>query len=106
MASEYLEVSPSKVEPSPGRKSRDTDVFSDIEEQNNDDTAPKEDTDKPLLLIAALFKEAALDSPTFRATVNHLSNQVEHLETWLESFIASLDNLSREMEGKNLSKVE
>lgn len=57
-------------------------------------------TDTPMLLIAVLFKEAALDSPTFRSSMNHLNLQFENFDRWLDSFIKATQKLSQEMEGK------
>jgi hypothetical protein len=38
-------------------------------------------------------KEAALDSPTFRATAVHFSDQVEIIERWLDAYIKSISKL-------------
>jgi hypothetical protein len=57
--------------------------------------------DKPLHIIAVLLKEAALDSPTFRASVNHLNIQLESMDSWLDSFIKSTQRMTQEMDGKN-----
>jgi hypothetical protein len=38
-------------------------------------------------------KEAALDSPTFRATAVHFSDQVEIIERWLDAYIKSITKL-------------
>lgn len=56
-------------------------------------------SDDPMMLIAVLFKEAALDSPTFRTSMNHLNIQFENLDRWLTSFITATQKLSQEMEG-------
>lgn len=40
-------------------------------------------------LISVNFKEAALDSPSFRATVNHLDLQIENVEQWLIALTSS-----------------
>lgn len=47
----------------------------------------------PLTLLPVGLKEAALDSPTFRATAVHFSDQVELVERWLESYIKSASKL-------------
>ncbi|KAF2734194.1 hypothetical protein EJ04DRAFT_577102 [Polyplosphaeria fusca] len=52
---------------------------------------------KPLSLIPVVIKEAALDSPTFRATAVHFSDQVDLIERWLESYIKAVSKLSAEM---------
>lgn len=43
------------------------------------------------------LKEAALDSPTFRATVVHFSEQVDAVEKWLEGYIRTITKLSHEV---------
>ncbi|KAI9645850.1 SNF1-interacting protein [Ciborinia camelliae] len=48
---------------------------------------------KPLNLIPVGLKEAALDSPTFRATAVHFSDQVEILEKWLDAYVKSISKL-------------
>ena len=42
------------------------------------------------------LKEAALDSPSFRATVLHISDQIDALEKWLDSYARSAAKLSQE----------
>ncbi|CCE85997.1 Piso0_005641 [Millerozyma farinosa CBS 7064] len=41
-------------------------------------------------LISVTFKETALDSPSFRASANHLDNQVDNIEKWLDALNASV----------------
>ncbi|KAF7879595.1 hypothetical protein EAF04_000790 [Stromatinia cepivora] len=48
---------------------------------------------RPLSLIPVGLKEAALDSPTFRATAVHFSDQVEILEKWLDAYVKSITKL-------------
>ncbi|PQE18671.1 PH domain-containing protein [Rutstroemia sp. NJR-2017a BVV2] len=48
---------------------------------------------RPLTLISVGLKEAALDSPTFRATAVHFSDQVEILEKWLDAYVKSISKL-------------
>ena len=43
------------------------------------------------------MKEAALDSPSFRATTLHFSEQVDAVEKWLEGSIKSVVKLSHEV---------
>lgn len=47
----------------------------------------------PLSLIPVGLKEAALDSPTFRATAVHFSDQVEIIEKWLDAYVKSISKL-------------
>lgn len=47
----------------------------------------------PLSLIPVGLKEAALDSPTFRATAVHFSDQVEVIERWLDAYVRSISKL-------------
>jgi len=48
---------------------------------------------RSLSLIPVGLKEAALDSPTFRATAVHFSDQVEVIERWLEAYVKSISKL-------------
>ncbi|OAF55262.1 SNF1-interacting protein [Pseudogymnoascus destructans] len=47
----------------------------------------------PLTLLPVGLKEAALDSPTFRATAVHFSDQVELVERWLDAYVKSTTRL-------------
>lgn len=49
-------------------------------------------------LISVNFKEAALDSPSFRANVNHLDNQINSLEDWMNALSKSLVKLNAKLE--------
>ncbi|KAF2118755.1 hypothetical protein BDV96DRAFT_487764 [Lophiotrema nucula] len=67
-----------------------------------DETQPQpqptlEPVSKPLSLIPVVIKEAALDSPTFRATAVHFGEQIDHVERWLESYIKAVSKLAAEM---------
>ncbi|KAG9814997.1 hypothetical protein KCU98_g13962, partial [Aureobasidium melanogenum] len=42
---------------------------------------------RPLDLVPVQLKEAALDSPTFRAVAVHYANQVEGIEKWLRDYV-------------------
>ncbi|KAI9803728.1 MAG: SNF1-interacting protein [Piccolia ochrophora] len=62
--------------------------------------APKpglEQVAKPVNLIPVGLKEAALDSPTFRATTIHFSDQVELVERWLDGYVKSTGKLVHEV---------
>ena len=43
------------------------------------------------------LKEAALDSPTFRATTLHFSDQIEFLERWLDGYAKAASRLTYEL---------
>lgn len=43
------------------------------------------------------MKEAALDSPTFRATTVHFSDQIEYLEKWLDGYAKAATRLTAEL---------
>jgi hypothetical protein len=58
-----------------------------------------EQVGRPLTLIPVGLKEAALDSPTFRATAVHFSDQVEILENWIENWIRSITRLVHDAGG-------
>lgn len=42
------------------------------------------------------LKEAALDSPTFRATTLHFSDQIDYLEKWLDGYAKAATKLTTE----------
>lgn len=44
-----------------------------------------------------VIKEAALDSPSFRATAVHFGDQIELIERWLHSYISATSKLAAEM---------
>ncbi|KAH6642767.1 hypothetical protein C7974DRAFT_351668 [Boeremia exigua] len=56
-----------------------------------------EPVSKPLALIPVVIKEAALDSPTFRATAVHFGDQIELVERWLDSFVRATSRLASEL---------
>lgn len=43
------------------------------------------------------LKEAALDSPTFRSSFTHFSEQIDHVEKWLDTLARSIDKASHEI---------
>lgn len=47
-------------------------------------------------LISVAFKEAALDSPSFRASVNHLDAQLGSTEKWLQAITALLMKIPKQ----------
>ncbi|KAF2101272.1 hypothetical protein NA57DRAFT_64137 [Rhizodiscina lignyota] len=51
---------------------------------------------RPLSLIPVTIKEAALDSPTFRATALHFSEQIELIERWLDNYVKAASKLCSE----------
>ncbi|KAK2739871.1 SNF1-interacting protein [Myotisia sp. PD_48] len=48
-------------------------------------------------IIPVSLKEAALDSPSFRATVFHFSDQIDYIERWLDSYIKSATRFTTEI---------
>lgn len=52
---------------------------------------------RTLNLIPVGLKEAALDSPTFRATAVHFSDQVEIIEKWLDAYTKSVSKLDHDV---------
>lgn len=46
-------------------------------------------------LISVNYKEAALDSPTFRASTNHLDIQVANIEQWMQALVSSVKKFPR-----------
>ncbi len=53
--------------------------------------------DAPLNLIPVGLKEAALDSPTFRATSLHFSEQIDTIERWLDGYVKAAARLVSEI---------
>ncbi|CAN6611419.1 membrane-anchored lipid-binding protein Sip3p [Trichomonascus vanleenenianus] len=76
------------------------------EQEHPDAEAPAEapadkanrSTNTPMAMLAVSFKEAALDSPTFRASMNHLGEQFEALDRWIDGFIKATTRMTQEME--------
>ncbi|KAF2665034.1 transcription factor SipA3 [Microthyrium microscopicum] len=51
----------------------------------------------PLNLVPVNLKEAALDSPTFRATTVHFGEQIDAVERWLDSYTKAASRLANEV---------
>lgn len=58
---------------------------------------PVQPVERPLNLVPVGLKEAALDSPTFRATALHFGDQVEIIEKWLEGYVRAASKLVAEV---------
>lgn len=58
---------------------------------------PNAAANMPITLIPVIFKEASLDSPSFRATVNHVISQLAVTSQWLEGFVQSVHDVTAEM---------
>ncbi|KAL2822535.1 hypothetical protein BJX63DRAFT_123140 [Aspergillus granulosus] len=54
---------------------------------------------KLVSVVPVGLKEAALDSPTFRATTLHFSDQIEYLERWLDGYAKAASRLASELSG-------
>ncbi|TKA25814.1 hypothetical protein B0A50_05569 [Salinomyces thailandicus] len=52
---------------------------------------------RPLTLVPVGLKEAALDSPTFRATTVHFTDQIEIIERWLDGYVKAASKLVAEV---------
>ncbi|KAL8899361.1 MAG: hypothetical protein Q9192_001614 [Flavoplaca navasiana] len=52
---------------------------------------------KPIALLPVGLKEAALDSPTFRACYTHFTEQVDLVEKWLETWMKSVSKVTTEI---------
>lgn len=65
----------------------------------NDDAsqASLQPVTRPLDLIPVGLKEAALDSPTFRATAVHFAEQIEIIERWLDGYVKAASKLVAEV---------
>lgn len=53
--------------------------------------------ERPLNLVPVGLKEAALDSPTFRATAVHFADQVDLVEKWLDGYVRAASKLVTEV---------
>jgi BAR domain of APPL family/PH domain len=51
----------------------------------------------PLNLLPVNLKEAALDSPSFRATCVHFGDQFDAVERWLDSYVRAASRLANEV---------
>ncbi|KAI7185913.1 hypothetical protein D0869_08513 [Hortaea werneckii] len=56
-----------------------------------------ERVERPLHLIPVGLKEAALDSPTFRATALHFADQIEIVERWLDGYVKAASKIVAEV---------
>ncbi|EAW08196.1 putative transcription factor SipA3 [Aspergillus clavatus NRRL 1] len=52
---------------------------------------------KLISVVPVGLKEAALDSPTFRATTLHFSDQIEYVEKWLDGYAKAASKLVAEL---------
>ncbi|KAI9375731.1 hypothetical protein BJX61DRAFT_95686 [Aspergillus egyptiacus] len=52
---------------------------------------------KLVSVVPVGLKEAALDSPTFRATTLHFTDQIEYLERWLDGYAKAASRLATEL---------
>lgn len=59
--------------------------------------SPVPQVGKLVSVVPVGLKEAALDSPTFRATALHFSDQIEYLERWLDGYAKAASKLSTEL---------
>lgn len=52
---------------------------------------------KHFRLISVNFKEAALDSPSFRASINHLDNQLLNISQWIPAVLSSMKKVPKKI---------
>ncbi|KAF2160502.1 hypothetical protein M409DRAFT_70459 [Zasmidium cellare ATCC 36951] len=62
-----------------------------------DNTAAVQPVDPALNLIPVGIKEAALDSPTFRATALHFADNIDAVERWLDGYVKAASKLVAEV---------
>lgn len=74
------------------------DTVDPIEIEHEQILGSKTNTGK-LSLVAVTLKEAALDSPTFRASFNHLNTQIVDLLEWCDLLLARTGKLNSSMSG-------
>ncbi|KAJ6144412.1 hypothetical protein N7470_008307 [Penicillium chermesinum] len=60
-------------------------------------TTPIPQAGKLLSVVPVGLKEAALDSPTFRATTQHFCDQIDFIEKWLDGYAKASTKLSSEL---------
>lgn len=63
---------------------------------------PVQPVERPLNLVPVGLKEAALDSPTFRATALHFADQIEIIERWLDGYVRAASKLVAEVSSLEL----
>ena len=56
------------------------------------------DDSRQIRLIAVTFKEAALDSPSFRASINHMDDQIDNIEKWIMALSSSVKKFPKYLE--------
>ena len=64
---------------------------------NNTPHQPPVQVGRLISLIPVGLKEAALDSPTFRATAVHFAEQIELIEKWLDGYVKASSKLAHEI---------
>lgn len=52
----------------------------------------------PVTLLAIHFKEASLDSPSFRACMNHINEQFEAIDKWMDNFSKACTKHSQQID--------
>jgi hypothetical protein len=75
------------------------------EKENIKEVEQSSSDSSPMTLLAVSFKEAALDSPSFRASMNHLSEQFDAVDKWLDSFIKASNKIVQEMDGMLITSL-
>lgn len=55
--------------------------------------SPEDISPGPLVMISVPLKEAALDSPSFRASVNHIHEQFEAMDRWMDTIIKAMGHM-------------
>ncbi|CUM46210.1 uncharacterized protein AC631_00025 [Debaryomyces fabryi] len=53
---------------------------------------------RQIKLISVTFKEAALDSPSFRASINHIDDQIDNIEKWVIALSSSVKKFPKYLE--------
>ncbi|CAI7600939.1 unnamed protein product [Penicillium bialowiezense] len=64
---------------------------------SNSAQTPLPQVGKLVSVVPVGLKEAALDSPTFRATTLHFSDQIDFIEKWLDGYARAATKLSSEL---------
>lgn len=59
------------------------------DKMSSEEVEKKQQTDQ-LMLVSVSLKEAALDSPSFRASIHHAHNQITSVEVWMAAMESSM----------------
>jgi hypothetical protein len=79
--------SSSKLKDGPNGGSQPTGASKNIDNEAHDGTITRE---RLIKLISVKLKEAAMDSPSFRASTNYQNSQVDQIEQWIDGLLKAV----------------